>query len=44
VKTLECKIKNLVLCIKRLCPWRFGILGFKGKKKKRSLAMLKNLP
>ncbi len=33
-----------MLCIKRLCPWRFGILGFKGKKKKRSLAMLKNLP
>jgi hypothetical protein len=44
VKTLECKIKNLVVCIKRLCPWGFGILGFKGKKKKRNLAMLKNLP
>jgi hypothetical protein len=32
VKTLEYEIKNLLLCIKRVCPWGFGILGFKGKK------------
>jgi hypothetical protein len=37
VKTLEYKIKNLVFCIKKLCPWgfKFGILGFKEKKRKK---------
>jgi hypothetical protein len=36
VKTIACKIKILVLCIKRLCPWGFGILGFKEKTRKET--------